>query len=129
MDSTRVEFRLRNVFILGGENAPEIHSNARNNIINIYSALKHKSIRNMSQSPYPKSFTELNGAIECTHLMDAPKISDGIIEANLYSRMFVGCPSISFETVIERPEPQVISEPKKFDDFDWDKDFSEAYKE
>lgn len=91
--------------------------------------LPPRIFRNMSRLPYPKSFTELNEAIECAHLMDTPKISDGIIEADLYSRMFVGCPSVSFETVIERPEPQVISEPKKFDDFDWDKDFSEAYKE
>lgn len=77
----------------------------------------------------PLNFVEVNNGIECAHLMDAPKISDGIIEADLYSRMFIGCPSISFETVIERPEPQAISEPKKFDGFDWNKDFSEAYKE
>ena len=85
--------------------------------------------RNMSKSPYPKNFTELNEVMECSHLMNAPKISDGVIEANLYSRMFAGCPSISFETIIERPEQEKISEPQKFDDFDWDKDFSEAYKE
>lgn len=80
--------------------------------------------RNMSKSPYPKGFTELNEAIECTHLMDVP----GVIEANLYSRMFIGCPSISFETVIERPEQEKISEPERFDDFNWDESFSEAYK-
>lgn len=81
----------------------------------------------MSQSPYPKSFVEMNEVMECSHLMNVSKISDGVIEANIYSRMFIGCPSISFETVIERPEPQVISKPEKFDNFDWDRDFSDAY--
>lgn len=31
-------------------------------------------------------------------------------------------------SLIEKQKPQTISEPKKFDDFDWDKNFSEAYK-
>lgn len=84
--------------------------------------------RNMSQSPYPKNFVEANNGIECAHPMDAPKISDDVIEADLYTKMFAGCPSVAFETVIERPDPQTISEPKKFDDFDWNADFSEAYK-
>lgn len=84
--------------------------------------------RNMSRSPHPKSFTELNGAIECTHLMDIPKISDDVIEVNFYARMFESCPSITFETVIERPEQEKIPEPEGFDDFDWDESFSEAYK-
>jgi len=82
----------------------------------------------MSQSPYPKSFVELNDGLECAHLMDTHKISDYVIEANLYSRMFESCPSITFETVIERPEPQELSQPEEFDDFNWDADFSEAYK-
>jgi len=81
----------------------------------------------MSRSPYPKNFVEANNGIECAHPMDIPKISDDVIEVNSYTRMFESCPSITFETVIERPEPQVISEPKKFDDFNWDENFSEAY--
>lgn len=134
----KTEILSQNVSIPGGENAPETHSNARNNIISICNALKHKPMRrilpssifrNMSRLPYPKNFTELNGAIECSHLMDTPKVLDGVIEVNNYTRMFAGCPSISFETVIERPEQEKMSEPKKFDDFDWDEDFSEAYKE
>jgi len=58
-----------------------------------------------------------------------PEVPENVLRENDFRLMFINCPSVTFETVIERQEPQVISEPKKFDEFDWDKDFSEAYKE
>ena len=87
--------------------------------------------RNMSRSPHPKSFTELNGAIECTHLTDVPEVPEHILREKDFRLMFISCPSIEFvdtTVVIERPEQEKIPEPKEFDDFDWDESFSEAYK-
>ena len=54
------------------------------------------------------------------------------IQEHSYELMFINCTPVKFvntTVVIERPEQEKISEPKKFDDFDWNKDFSEAYKE
>lgn len=64
----------------------------------------------MSQSPYPKIFVE--NEIGCAHL---------------YYQLFEGCPSVTFETVIEKP--QELSQPTEFDDFNWDDNFTNAYKE
>lgn len=54
------------------------------------------------------------------------------LQEHSYELMFIKCPSVKFvntTVVIERPEQEKMSEPREFDDFDWDKDFSEAYKE
>ena len=68
----------------------------------------------------------------CTHLTDVPEVPETVLRENDFRLMFINCPSIKFmsnTTNTERFEQEKISEPKKFDEFDWDKNFSEAYKE
>ena len=60
------------------------------------------------------------------------EVPENVLRENDFRLMFINCPSVKFvdtTVVIEEPEQEKISEPQKFDDFDWDKDFSEAYKE
>jgi hypothetical protein len=86
----------------------------------------------MIKNYLPLNFVEANNCGACNHLTDVPEVPEHILQEKDFQLMFIKCPSVKFvdtTVVIKRPEPQVISEPKKFDDFDWDKDFSEAYKE
>lgn len=55
-----------------------------------------------------------------------PEVPENVLQEHDFRLMFINCPSVKFvdtTVVIEKPEPV------KFDGFDWDKDFSEAYKE
>lgn len=68
----------------------------------------------------------------CTHLTDVPEVPETVLRENDFRLMFINCPSIKFMSNTantEVSEQEKISEPKKFDEFDWDKDFANAYKE
>lgn len=55
-----------------------------------------------------------------------PEIPENVLRENDFRLMFISCPSVKFvdtAVVIKTPKPE------KFDGFDWDEDFSNAYKE